>query len=76
MNMLEKLRQQKVSSEKANEAVSVINDKSLSFSDKVKRVQELEAQSVAAEQVLFAEIYSSLHGMAITPEDINLMAGT
>ena len=75
MNMLEKLRQQKVSRENANKAVSVINDKSLSFSDKVKRVQALEAQSVAAEQVLFAEIYSSLHGMAITPEDINLMAG-
>jgi hypothetical protein len=75
MNMLEKLRQQKVSRKNANEAVSVINDKSLSFSDKVKRVQVLEAQSVAAEQVLFAEIYSSLHGMAITQEDINLMAG-
>jgi len=75
MNMLEKLRQQKVSRENANEAVSVINDKSLSFSEKVKRVQALEAESSAAEQVLFAEVYSSLHGMAITPEDINLMAG-
>jgi hypothetical protein len=75
MNMLEKLRQQKVSRDNANEAVSVINDKSLSFSDKVKRVQALEAKSSAVEQVLFAEVYSSLHGMAITQEDINLMAG-
>jgi hypothetical protein len=75
MNMLEKLRQQKISRENANEAVSVINDNTLSFSDKVKRVQALEAKSSASEQVLFAEIYSSLHGMAITPEDINLMAG-
>jgi hypothetical protein len=75
MNMLEKLRQQKISRDNVNEAVSVINDKSLSFSDKVKRVQALEAKSSAVEQVLFAEVYSSLHGMAITPEDINLMAG-
>ena len=75
MNMLEKLRQQKVSRKNADEAVSVMNNTEFSFSEKVKRVQALEAKSIAVEQVLFAEIYSSLHGMAITPEDINLMAG-
>jgi hypothetical protein len=75
MNMLEKLRQQKVSRENVNEAVVIINDNFISFSEKVKHVRQLEAKSSAAEQVLFAEIYSSLHGMAITPEDINLMAG-
>lgn len=75
MNMLDKLRQQKVSRTNANEAVSVINDKSLSFSEKLIRVQSLESTSSAAEQVLFAEVYSSLHLLAVTQEEINLMAG-
>lgn len=75
MKMLEKLRQQKVSRDNADEAVSVINSNDFSFSEKLDRVQALEAKSVAAEQVLFAEIYSSLHNMAITQEDIDLIAG-
>ena len=75
MGMLDKLRQQKVIRPNADEATDVINNDDFSFSEKLMHVRSLEAKSSAAEQVLFAEIYSSLHGMAITPEDINLMAG-
>lgn len=75
MSMLEKLRQQKVSHVNADDATDVINNDDFSFSEKLMHVQSLESKSSAAEQVLFAEIYSSLHHMAITQEDIDLMAG-
>jgi hypothetical protein len=73
--MLEKLRAQKTSRENANAAVLVINDTRLSFRDKVAQVETLEKKASPDEKVLFAEIYSSLHAMAETPEDIHLMAG-
>lgn len=75
MNMLEKLRAQKTSRENANAAVLVIHDLTLSFSDKLAQVETLEKKASSDEKVLFAEIYSSLHAMAETPEDIHLMAG-
>lgn len=75
MTMLEKLRKQSTSRDNANAAMLVINDNALSFSDKVARVEALESKSSAAEQVLFAEVYSSLHALAETPADIHLMAG-
>lgn len=75
MNMLEKLRQQSTPRENARAAVLVINDPKLSFSDKVAQVEALEAKSSAAEKALFAEIYSSLHALAQTQADIDLMAG-
>jgi hypothetical protein len=75
MDMLTKLRQQTVSQENANEALNVINNINFSFSEKVKRVQELEEKSSAAEQVLFADIYSTLHLLAESQADIDLMAG-
>lgn len=75
MNMLERLRQQSTSREHANAAALVINNKTLSFSNKVARVEALEAKASADEKALFADIYSSLHGLAQTQEDIDLMAG-
>jgi hypothetical protein len=75
MNMLEKLRQQSISRENANKAVEVINNKAFSFSEKLEKVQALETKSSATEQVLFAEIFSSLHLMAETQAEIDLMAG-
>ncbi|MDO6488239.1 hypothetical protein Q4503_11040 [Colwellia sp. 6_MG-2023] len=75
MNMLEKLRAKKTSRENANAAVLVINDPKLSFSDKVAQVETLEAKASSDEKALFAEIYSSLHALAETPEDIHLMTG-
>lgn len=75
MTMLEKLRQQSTSRDNANAAVLVINNATLSFSDKLAQVEALEAKSSAQEKALFAEIYSSLHGLAQTQDDIDLMAG-
>jgi hypothetical protein len=73
--MLEKLRQKSTSRDNANAAVLVINNTTLSFSDKVAQVEVLDAKSSADEQTLFAEIYSSLHALAQTQADIDLMAG-
>jgi len=75
MNMLEKLRQQSTPRENARAAALVINDPKLSFSDKVAQVEALEEKSSTDEKALFAEIYSSLHGLAQTQADIDLMAG-
>jgi hypothetical protein len=73
--MLEKLRQKSTSRDNANAAVLVINNTTLSFSDKVAQVEVLDAKSSADEQTLFTEIYSSLHALAQTQADIDLMAG-
>ena len=78
MTMLEKLRQQSKQAgnrDNANAALLVINDNSLSFSDKVAQVEALEAAAAPGEKDLFAEVYSSLHGLAQTQADIDLMAG-
>jgi hypothetical protein len=53
----------------------VINDAELSFSEKVDRVQALEDMSSGFELELFGEVYSSLHSLAQTQEDINLISG-
>ncbi len=75
MSMLEKLRQQSIPRDNANAAVLVINNAELSFSDKLAQVEALEGKSSADEKELFAEIYSSLHGLAETQADIELIAG-
>jgi hypothetical protein len=75
MDMLEKLRQQPKSHENVQAAAAVINDAELSFSEKVDRVQALEDMSSGFELELFGEVYSSLHSLAQTQEDINLISG-
>jgi hypothetical protein len=62
--MLEKLRKQSINRDNANAAVLVINNAELSFSERLAQVEALETKSSPEEQVLFAEIYSSLHLLA------------
>jgi hypothetical protein len=75
MTMLEKLRKQSTNHANANAAVLIINNTALSFNDKVAQVEVLDANSSTDEKALFAEIYSSLHALAQTQADIDLMAG-
>jgi hypothetical protein len=75
MDMLETLRQQPKNRDNVRAAVEAINNTELSFSEKFERVQQLEDNSKGFELALFGDVYSSLHTMAITPEDINLMSG-
>jgi hypothetical protein len=75
MNMLDILRKQSKQQDNANAALLLINDATLSFSDKVAQVEALEAKASATEKTLFSEIYSSLHVIAQTQDDRDLMAG-
>ena len=43
--------------------------------EKVKSIDKLAGQATGSELNMFDEIYSTLHTLAKTPEDINLMSG-
>jgi hypothetical protein len=73
--MLDTLRQQSKQQDNANAALLLINDATLSFSEKVTQVEALEEKASSTEKPLFAEIYSSLHVLAQTQDDRDLMAG-
>ena len=75
MDMLETLRQQPKSRDNVRAAVEAINNTELSFSEKFDRVQQLENISKGVELELFSDVYSSLHALATSPEDIQLMSG-
>jgi len=75
MDTLAILRQQPKSRDNVRAAVDVINNAELSFSEKVAEVQKLESKSTGIELDHFSDVYSSLHLMAETPEDIHLMSG-
>lgn len=75
MSMVDKLRQQQTRRVNVEQAVEVINNPRLSFQEKLDQVQALEDLSSGFELTMFDEIYSSLHNMAQTEDEIKLVSG-
>jgi len=76
MDMLEKIRNSKpLNYELLDKAFAIVNDEQLPFSDKVAQVEQLERQANAQEAELFGDVYSSLHLLAKSEEDIRLISG-
>jgi len=75
MSRLDKLRQQPKSRDTIRAAMQVLKDTGLSFSEKLTQVRELEQQAQEHELAMFDEIYSSLHNLAQTQDDIELISG-
>jgi hypothetical protein len=75
MSMIETLRQQQTRRVNVEQAVDVINNPRLSFQEKLIQVQALEDLSTGFELTMFDEIYSSLHNMAQTKDEIKLVSG-
>lgn len=74
--MLEKMRKSKpLNYELLDEAFAIINDEQLTFSDKVAQVEQLARQANAQEAELFGDVYSSLHLLAKSDEDMRLISG-
>lgn len=76
MNMLTKLKQQQVSRVNVEQAQAVLNNNDLSFADKLTQVQALEDLATGFELDMFSDIYASLHNLAQTTADINLISGS
>lgn len=73
--MIERLRKQPTSRINVEKAITVLNDETISFSEKLKQIQTLEDLSTGFELEMFSEIYSSLHDMAENDDDIKLISG-
>jgi len=76
MNMVDKLKQQQVSRVNVEQAQEVLSNNTLSFAEKVKKVQALEDLATGFELDMFSDIYASLHNLAQTTADINLISGS
>lgn len=76
MDMLEKMRKSKpLNYESLDKAFTIVNDEQLTFSDKVAQVEQLERQASGQEAELFGDVYSTLHLLAESEEDIRLISG-
>ncbi|OUR89890.1 hypothetical protein A9Q81_20750 [Gammaproteobacteria bacterium 42_54_T18] len=76
MDMLERIRKSKpLNYESLDKAFAIVNDEQLTFSNKVAQVEQLERQAKGQEAELFGDVYSSLHLLAKSEEDMRLISG-
>ena len=74
MNRLDKLRQLSTNTTHASQAMQAVSDDSLSFGEKLTKVQQLEQQAGADERELFGDVYASLQLRAKTENDFELLS--